>query len=230
MGWVPPDLPKDHTLIMLHFDELREMYVAGERRQKEGAMQAILRIGALVALALCVLGVKARAQGYVPPKAPPVDEVQNARLDAHEVAMARILDRLESLESRLAMGTPHPNPPPQVGRGQLKAPPVVMETRSAPQSLRVAANRIPPGHHAHQTITGEVIVHSDANLGNAAAHHGIARPWVRIAEAGEIVGSGQWAVDSDCPVGDCPVVSRGWAAPVYRAGPLKKIGRALSGK
>lgn len=222
MGWVPPELPKDPSIIMLYFDELREIYVAGERRQKEEAMKAIFKIIAIAAVALTVMAVHASAaELYVPPKAPPVDEVQDARLDAHDVAMARILERLENLE--IIAGAIIDKQPP------LKAP-RVMATAPVVRSTSVV---VPPGHHAHETVTGEVIIHGNENMGSAAAHAGIARPWVRIAEAGEVVSSGWAAVSQDgCPPVGCPVRRRVSVSVIDRpaGGPIAKMGRALFGK
>lgn len=57
---------------------------------------------------------------------------------------------------------------------------------------------VPPGQHAHRTTSGEVIVHGNENLGNAAAHAGISYPWIRIAEGGQTLQT------TTCPAGGCP--------------------------
>lgn len=44
---------------------------------------------------------------------------------------------------------------------------------------------IPQGYHAHRTIDGRIIIHSDKHYGDPRAHVGIAYPWVKIAKAGD---------------------------------------------
>lgn len=82
---------------------------------------------------------------------------------------------------------------------------------------------VPAGSHAHVTTDGRTIIHSNANLGSAAAHVGIAPPWIRTAEAGQTVTMGANATQSTftrqgpfvstshtvqsaggCPPGGCP--------------------------
>lgn len=45
-----------------------------------------------------------------------------------------------------------------------------------------SGSALQPNTHAHQMMDGGVLVHSDSNMGNAAAHAGVAYPWVRIGE------------------------------------------------
>lgn len=77
-----------------------------------------------------------------------------------------------------------------------------------------ATTVVPPGMHAHRTEDGRIIVHGNENLGNAAAHQGIAHPWIRVAEAGQSVVTAQpittatssysATYSSGCPNGVCP--------------------------
>lgn len=46
---------------------------------------------------------------------------------------------------------------------------------------------IPVGYHAHTTIDGKVIVHSDSNVGLPGPHEGIAHPWPKTGLAGTTV-------------------------------------------
>lgn len=119
-----------------------------------------------------------------------VDEQQNARLDAHEVKMDLILSRLDALEGKLR-ATPDVSPLPPPGYQLPKSPVYEVQepdrrTVSAPLPS-VKSVVVPPNHHAHRTISGEVIVHHDSNHGDPIAHQGIARPWVKVAKAGQIV-------------------------------------------
>lgn len=101
---------------------------------------------------------------------------------------------------------------------------VLEQPRSAPTAAAPRAYVIPAGYHAHRTVDGRTIVHSDALNGNAAAHAGIAPPWVKTATAGQTVylSPGTAAVStgatyyqsSGCPSGFCPAPQRrglfGW--------------------
>lgn len=86
---------------------------------------------------------------------------------------------------------------------------------NCPVAKAKRAVTIPPGYHAHTKEDGTVIVHSDANVGKAGPHEGIAHPWPKTGYAGQTV-----LVDDDnfvaaaplgdpCPNGRCPAgVSR----------------------
>lgn len=83
-------------------------------------------------------------------------------------------------------------------------PTMVQKVQTAPKALQV----VPPGHHAHVRLDGTVVIHGNENLGNAAAHAGIARPWVRTAEAGQVVRVAAPAFRTytlPCPDGRCPL-------------------------
>lgn len=70
---------------------------------------------------------------------------------------------------------------------------------------------VPPGHHAHVTMDGRTIVHSDSNFGDPAAHSGIARPWPKTAFPGDTVtldAPVQTAFGDPCPNGVCPRATR----------------------
>lgn len=68
---------------------------------------------------------------------------------------------------------------------------------------------IPAGQHAHRTTDGRTIIHGNENMGNAAAHQGIAYPWIRTGEAGQTVyGVGGFGA-SNCPGGNCPTSNSG---------------------
>lgn len=73
---------------------------------------------------------------------------------------------------------------------------------------------IPPGYHSH-TVTDadgnkKTIVHSDANVGNAAAHEGVAKPWPKTGFPGDAVTlpGNPFAIAAPCPLGGpCPAGS-----------------------
>lgn len=69
---------------------------------------------------------------------------------------------------------------------------------------------IPPGYHDHTHTDGTVIVHSDKNVGSAAAHEGIERPWPKTGFPGQTVVTGNSTVlaADPCPNGVCPVNRR----------------------
>lgn len=73
-----------------------------------------------------------------------------------------------------------------------------------PQPIVSNSVVVPAGSHAHTTIDGKVIIHGNENLGNAAAHQGIAYPWIRTAEAGQVVQQSstvtQKYMQSNCPM------------------------------
>lgn len=102
----------------------------------------------------------------------------------------------------------------QTGGWPAVAAPVILAAPIAQATV------IPPGYHAHRTTDGRTIVHHDSNHGNAAAHAGIAHPWVKTATAGQTVyasgvtqSASYYSQSSSCPGGNCPVQSSHIFAP-----------------
>jgi hypothetical protein len=138
-----------------------------------------------VLLLAVAVAVASPPQAPALPQAPPV----RVQLDDHE-------RRLRELEAKAGI-VPKPLP-----TAKASAPPVAQ-----------TYTLVPPGMHAHRTADGRVIVHGNENFGNAAAHAGIARPWIRIAEAGQRVPYatvrppatfGGVFYGGGCPAGGCP--------------------------
>lgn len=70
----------------------------------------------------------------------------------------------------------------------LAAPPqFTVVNKCPPVVVNKTAEVIPPGHHSHVTTDGRTIVHADSNYGNAAAHAGIAYPWLIVGRPGQVV-------------------------------------------
>lgn len=154
---------------------------------------AILRVMLLLALP----SILSSAKG-ADPDPPPVVE----RLDRIDADLRRLERKIDSLLPSKA--------PTAVTVRTVKAdplpPPVMATTASVVQSAPFVGI-VPQGMHAHRTTGGAVIVHGNENLGSAAAHAGIERPWIRIAEAGQTVSGVVYAADGGgCPNGVCPTV------------------------
>lgn len=136
-----------------------------------------------------------------------------ARLDAHDrelAALRRELAGLKSqLEARSAFAQAAPAaalPPAPVPMATYAAPPGdgwawtgAAWTRPFPGSSAVTFQVVPAGSHAHVTTDGVTVTHGNENFGSVAAHAGIARPWIRVAEAGQRI-----RVAGNCPNGQCP--------------------------
>lgn len=111
--------------------------------------------------------------------------------------------RLYELERRLGTGVTAP-----------------LAAAAVPTARAVA---VPPGHHAHRTTDGRVIVHSDTNHGNAAAHAGVQWPWPKVAYAGQVVASSTTvtaATSAPLAVASCPA---GGCQTAARAGPVRRL-------
>lgn len=107
--------------------------------------------------------------------------------------------------------------PPKINQDVIYVPAAPMVVQSSFSGV------VPTGQHAHRKLDGTVFVHRNENMGNAAAHQGVAYPWIRTAEAGQYVGSPQPSYSpspytgqtyslpsssSNCPGGNCPVPSQ----------------------
>jgi hypothetical protein len=64
---------------------------------------------------------------------------------------------------------------------------LLVAAASASWAQQPAVTVVPAGHHAHRKIDGSIVIHGDWNYGSASAHQGIARPWPKIAVAGQTV-------------------------------------------
>jgi len=139
---------------------------------------------------------------------------------AVQAATADLVAQVRALEARVAALEAHPAPQmitiAESGPAVLGSKPTVLTLKPPlPQAIVV-----PPGMHAHVTIDGRTIIHGNENLGDPVAHAGIARPWIRTAEAGQVAyGAGSVATRSrtvsvtnsfagDCPGGNCPAPGR----------------------
>lgn len=87
-----------------------------------------------------------------------------------------------------------------------------VDIRPVPARAAQYQTVVPAGYHAHQRQDGTVIVHGDENFGDPVAHAGIARPWPKIATAGQTVRGAvvqpraqRVIYGSSCPGGVCPV-------------------------
>lgn len=53
----------------------------------------------------------------------------------------------------------------------------------------VSDSVIPSGSHSHVRTDGTILIHSDSNYGNAAAHEGVEWPWYKHTTTETVVGS-----------------------------------------
>lgn len=164
---------------------------------------------------LCVLGMSVVFASLVmadPPKLrgqelpPPIDQ----RVAALETDNASTQWRLRQVEAQL-----------HELAERLDGPAVAPASRAArPAAVPTV---VPPGFHAHTTTDGRVIVHSDTNHGNAAAHAGVQWPWPKVAYAGQVVASSTTvtaATSAPLAVASCPA---GGCQTAARAGPVRRL-------
>lgn len=168
---------------------------------------------------LCVLGMSVVFASLVmadPPKLrgqelpPPIDQ----RVAALETDNASTQWRLRQVEAQL-----------HELAERLDGPAVAPASRAArPAAVPTV---VPPGFHAHTTTDGRVIVHSDANRGNDAAHAGVPWPYYKSATAGQAVyvEAGGYAAAVPVAYQATPVV---YAQPAVRAGPVRRLFGARS--